>query len=54
VISVAKNGSNIVMAQGSEAGGHRSIFDNNGVPDNGYENIPLIWTMALVPQFLKS
>src|SRR5918911_3745606 len=37
-ISVAKNGSDIVMAQGSEAGGHRSMFDNNGALDDGYEN----------------
>lgn len=53
-ISVAKNGSDIVMAQGSEAGGHRSIFDNNGALDDGYENIPLIGTMALVPQILDA
>jgi nitronate monooxygenase len=53
-ISVAKNGSDIVMAQGSEAGGHRSIFDNNGVLDDGYENIPLIGTMALVPQIVDA
>jgi nitronate monooxygenase len=54
-ISVAKNGSDIVMAQGSEAGGHRSIFDNNGaLDDDGYENIPLIGTMALVPQIVDA
>jgi nitronate monooxygenase len=53
-ISVAKNGSDIVMAQGSEAGGHRSIFDNNGALDDGYENIPLIGTMALVPQIVDT
>jgi nitronate monooxygenase len=53
-ISVAKNGSDIVMAQGSEAGGHRSIFDNNGALDDGYENIPLIGTMALVPQIVDA
>src|ERR1051326_2364594 len=49
-ISVAKNGSDIVMAQGSEAGGHRSIFDNNGASGN----IPLIGTMALVPQIVDA
>ncbi|HZD81230.1 MAG TPA: nitronate monooxygenase, partial [Nitrososphaeraceae archaeon] len=39
-ISVAKNGSDIVMAQGSEAGGHRSIFHNNdALDDDGYENV---------------
>ena len=53
-ISVAKNGSDIVMAQGSDAGGHRSIFDNNGALDDGYENIPLIGTMALVPQIVDA
>ena len=53
-ISVAKNGSDIVMAQGSEAGGHRFIFDNNGALDDGYENIPLIGTMALVPQIVDA
>jgi nitronate monooxygenase len=54
-ISVAKNGSDIVMAQGSEAGGHRSIFHNNGaLDDDGYENIPLIGTMALVPQIVDA
>jgi nitronate monooxygenase len=58
-ITVAKNGSDIVMALGSEAGGHRSVFDNNSnnsdnsAHDDGYNNnnnIPLIGTMALVPQ----
>jgi nitronate monooxygenase len=60
-ISVAKNGSDIVMAQGAEAGGHRSLFDNNNkgalVDDNdhkNYENIPLIGTMALVPQIVDA
>lgn len=54
-ISVAKNGSDIVMAQGSEAGGHRSIFHNNdALDDDGYENVPLIGTMALVPQIVDA
>jgi NAD(P)H-dependent flavin oxidoreductase YrpB (nitropropane dioxygenase family) len=39
--SVAKNGSDIVMAQGAEAGGHRSLFNNNNkgahVDDNDDE-----------------
>ena len=47
-ISVARNGSDIIMAQGAEAGGHRSIFNN--IMDN--EDIPLIGTMALVPQMV--
>jgi nitronate monooxygenase len=44
------------MAQGSEAGGHRSVFDNNNSTlDDGYENnIPLIGTMALVPQVVDA
>src|SRR5215472_1567714 len=41
-ISVAKNGSDIVMARGAEAGAYRSLFNNNNkgahVYDN-YENI---------------
>jgi nitronate monooxygenase len=56
-ISVGRNGSDIVIAQGSEAGGHRSVFENNSNNDNStlgnsYENnnIPLIGTTALVPQ----
>jgi nitronate monooxygenase len=59
-ISVAKNGSDIVMAQGAEAGGHRSLFNINNkgahVDDNdeNYENIPLIGTMALVPQIVDA
>jgi nitronate monooxygenase len=60
-ISVAKNGSDIVMAQGAEAGGHRSLFNNNNkgahVDDNddeNYENIPLIGTMDLVPQIVDA
>lgn len=49
-ISVVRNGSDIVMAQGAEAGGHRSIF-NTALDD---ENIPLIGTMALVPQIVDA
>ena len=60
-ISVAKNGSDIVMAQGAEAGGHRSVFANNntlGKDDDTYEdddnNIPLVGTIALVPQIVDA
>jgi hypothetical protein len=39
---LCKNGSDIVMAQGAEAGGHRSLFNNNNkgahVDDNDDEN----------------
>jgi nitronate monooxygenase len=37
-------GADIVVAQGSEAGGHRSTFDTGGP-----EPLPLVGTMALVP-----
>lgn len=47
-ITVVKNGSDMVMAQGAEAGGHRSLL-NKELDD---ENIPLIGTMALVPQIV--
>ncbi len=45
-ISVARNGSDVVMAQGAEAGGHRSIFDTE-IEDTDKS---LIGTMALIPQ----
>jgi NAD(P)H-dependent flavin oxidoreductase YrpB (nitropropane dioxygenase family) len=32
-ISVAKNGSDIVMVQGSEGGGHRSVFNKRSLDD---------------------
>ena len=44
-VTLAKNGTNIIMAQGAEAGGHRSVFNNN-LND---QDIPLIGTMSLVP-----
>ena len=47
-ITVVKNGSDMVMAQVAEAGGHRSLL-NKGLDD---ENIPLIGNMALVPQIV--
>ena len=49
-VTLAKNGSDIIMAQGSEAGGHRSIFNNN----ENDQDIPLKGTMSLVPQVLDS
>lgn len=48
-INVVRNGTDIVVVQGAEAGGHRSTFDIN--PD---EEIPLIGTMPLVPQVVDA
>jgi nitronate monooxygenase len=47
---LAKNGSDIIMAQGAEAGGHRSVFNNN----QNDQGIPLIGTMSLVPQIVDT
>ena len=49
-VTLAKNGSDIIMAQGAEAGGHRSVFSNN-LND---KDIPLIGTMSLVPHVVDS
>ncbi|HEY7079680.1 MAG TPA: nitronate monooxygenase [Nitrososphaeraceae archaeon] len=46
---VAKNGTDIIVAQGSEAGGHRSTFNVDPEKD-----LPLIGTMALVPQVVDA
>jgi nitronate monooxygenase len=48
-IRVAEGGADIIVAQGSEAGGHRSTFDVD--PNN---EPPLIGTMALVPQVIDA
>ena len=49
-VTLAKNGSDIIMAQGAEAGGHRFVFNNN-LND---KDIPLIGTMSLVPQVVDN
>jgi len=49
-VALAKNGSDIIMAQGAEAGGHRSVFSNN----ENDKDIPLIGTMSLVPHVVDS
>jgi nitronate monooxygenase len=49
-VALAKNGSDIIMAEGAEAGGHRSVFNNN----QNDQDIPLIGTMSLVPQVVDS
>ncbi len=48
-LRVAEGGADIIVAQGSESGGHRSTFgmDPNNEP-------PLIGTMALVPQVIDA
>jgi len=48
-VCAAKGGADIIVAQGSEAGGHRSTFevDPNNEP-------PLIGTMALVPKVVDA
>jgi nitronate monooxygenase len=48
-VKVARNGTDVIVAQGSEAGGHRSTFN---VDPN--KDIPLIGTMALVPQVIDA
>ncbi|HSF51945.1 MAG TPA: nitronate monooxygenase [Nitrososphaeraceae archaeon] len=48
-IQVVENGADIVMAQGAEAGGHRSTFKINSNSE-----LPLIGTMALVPQIVDA
>jgi nitronate monooxygenase len=50
-VSVVKGGVDIVVAQGSEAGGHRSTFQLN---TNGVEEVPMVGTFALVPQVVDS
>jgi nitronate monooxygenase len=49
-VEASNNGSDIIMAQGSEAGGHRSTSNIKKWP-NG---VPLIGTMALVPQVVNA
>lgn len=48
-IQVVKGGTDIVVAQGAEAGGHRSTFK---LGPNG--EVPLIGTFALVPQVVDA
>ena len=48
-IQVVRGGTDIVVAQGAEAGGHRSTFK---LGPNG--EVPLIGTFALVPQIVDA
>lgn len=45
---VADSGADVIVAQGSEAGGHRSTFKLTD------QDLPLVGTMALVPQVVDS
>ncbi len=46
-VQVAEAGADFVIAQGAEAGGHRSTFDVSG-------GVPLVGTLALVPQVVDA
>ncbi|MDQ4072908.1 MAG: nitronate monooxygenase [Thermoproteota archaeon] len=49
-VEVSSNGSDVIIAQGSEAGGHRSTFNIRKWP-NG---VPLVGTMTLVSQIVDA
>jgi nitronate monooxygenase len=48
-VAAATSGADVIVAQGGEAGGHRSNF---AVPQDG--PVPLVGTMALVPQVVAA
>lgn len=48
-VRAAESGADVIVAQGAEAGGHRSTFD---LPDDG--EVPLVGTFALVPQVARA
>jgi len=48
-VRAVEAGADVIVAQGSEAGGHRSTFD---VPRDGV--VPLVGTFALVPQVVAA
>ncbi len=50
-IRVVKGGADIVVGQGAEAGGHRSTFQFD---TNGEGEVPMIGTLALVPQIVDA
>jgi len=52
-VNVVRNGTDIVVAQGAEAGGHRSTF-NIVSDDPNNEELPVIGTMTLVPQVVDA
>lgn len=48
-VRAVESGADVIVAQGSEAGGHRSTFH---VPEDGV--VPLVGTFALVPQVVAA
>ncbi len=48
-VRCVRSGADVVVAQGAEAGGHRSTFD---LPDDG--EVPMVGTFALVPQIVRA
>jgi nitronate monooxygenase len=50
-LRVVKGGVDIVVAQGSEAGGHRSTFQLSA---DDREEVPMVGTLALVPQIVDA
>jgi nitronate monooxygenase len=48
-VRAVESGADVVVAQGGEAGGHRSNFS---VPEDG--RVPLVGTFALVPQVVRA
>lgn len=48
-LRAVEGGADVVVAQGSEAGGHRSNFD---LPEEG--EVPMVGTFALVPQVVRA
>src|SRR5919202_3698808 len=53
-LDVARNGTDIIVAQGAEAGGHRSTFNVPLENENENGTLPLIGTMTLVPQIVDA
>jgi nitronate monooxygenase len=54
-VRVVEGGVDIVVAQGSEAGGHRSTFElNRNDDDYDGDNVPLVGTLSLVPQIVDA
>jgi nitronate monooxygenase len=48
-VRAVRSGADVIVAQGGEAGGHRSNFD---LPEDG--DVPLVGTFALIPQVVRA
>jgi len=48
-VRAVQSGADVIVAQGGEAGGHRSNFD---LPEDG--DVPLVGTFALIPQVVRA